>query len=424
VSKNNIALSVFFIALFVELGLQTFWLEKTNVYVAPCLYLLAGIAICMATYELGKNNAAATVPTTFSRKNEVIWLIFAALSVFTAIFLTRNFAKYPIDPNLSDIVPSIQAYVQRLFRGETIYAPIQFPSWLVQPTYLPFMWLPYSFSEALQVDYRWSAYSIFLVVIAIFIWRMLREAVPFWEALVKIFVPFVLMWVFIDNKPHIFGMSVELLVTSYYLLVALGFGSKKAWWVALPLVSCLLSRYAIVFWLPLYIVIFYVENGWKRAAQVAVWSLGLLLITYIIPFLSKDWTMFGRGLGYYDSNTILHWQPATWQNPNEKPFYLKQGLGFAIYVYDFFSGTIPEKVALMKKIYITMSILSVIVLGGFYFWKRKTIDSRLFLLISMKFYLTFFYAFIFLPLNYLFQLPLFYSIALLFGVRFGRNHTS
>jgi hypothetical protein len=421
VTKNTFVLSIFFICLFIELGLQTFWLGKINVYIAPFLYLFAGLGMCTAAYQLGNHEYQPSKINHFDRKKKVTWLIFGILSIFTAVYLTRNFTKYPIDPNLSDIVPSIQAYVKRLFSGETIYAPIQFPSWLVQPTYLPFMWLPYSFSEALQVDYRWSAYGVFLGVLAIFIWRMLRENVPFWEGIIKIFVPFLLIWVFIDNQPHIFGMSVELLVTSYYLLVALGFGSRRAWWVALPLVSCLLSRYSLAFWLPLYVVIFYVENGWKRASEVAFWSVGLILATYIIPFLSKDWTMFGRGLGYYDSNTILHWQPATWQAPSEKPFYLKQGLGFSIYVYDFFKGTIPEKVALMKKIYIGVSLLSVVLLGFFYFWKRKTLNTRLFLLISMKFYLTFFYAFIFLPLNYLFQLPLFYSIALVFGVNFGTN---
>ena len=64
-------------------------------------------------------------------------------------------------------------YVQRLLGGETVYKPLPFEGYQVNPTYLPLMWAPYSFSEILKIDYRWTAYAVFLIPIIIYIiWFM------------------------------------------------------------------------------------------------------------------------------------------------------------------------------------------------------------------------------------------------------------
>ena len=72
-------------------------------------------------------------------------------------------------------------------------------------------------------------------------------------------------------------------------------------------------------------------------------ELGLVLLLigafYIIPFLLKDPSIFINGNSSYDVAALGEWDGQSWQAPGDRPLQLFQGLGFASWAYNSFSGT-------------------------------------------------------------------------------------
>ncbi len=164
-TKQRVSLLVlFFIGLLLELGLQTFWMGKLGPYLSPVVWLVAGILSCgTALLLVGFKKSPLPVSRDYyQRYNNALLVLsvtlFSALTIGT--FLAVIFQKYPSDPMGSDILPSLEFYVKRFLGGEKVYQPMPFPGWTVLPTYFPMLWLPYTFSELLQIDYRWTAFDL------------------------------------------------------------------------------------------------------------------------------------------------------------------------------------------------------------------------------------------------------------------------
>lgn len=217
------------------------------------------------------------------------------------------------------------------------------------------------------------------------------------------------------------SMTIELLPIGFYLILSFTLLDKKVWLVSIGLLLCLLSRYALVLWIPLYLLVYYYKYPIRKTFRsVLLVSIGILLF-FIIPFLSKDWSSFQKGIDNYDVAAKGQWHLQSWQNENEKPFHLGQGLGMSIYFYDYQSDTmtLDQRFALNKKFHLLISILcSIFLLLTYIKFKDKFKNKRLFLLASLKIYLVLFYSFIIIPFDYLFQLPLFMTIPILYELDF------
>ena len=233
--------------------------------------------------------------------------------------------------------------------GETVYKPLPFEGYSVDPTYLPLMWAPYSFSEILKIDYRWTAYIIFLIPIFIYNIHLIRSNAPIKELVLKTSLPFIFLLCFTIRSSASLGLAVELLPVGFYLLLTLTIFHKNRYLMALGILLCLLSRYAFTFWLPLYLLIYWFEKGFKKVFQVSLYLLAGILLLYVIPFLSKDWTLISKGLDYYSKTAVGQWQTQPWQQPGDKPHHLSNGLSFAIYFYDFDSLTLEDRLKLNRK---------------------------------------------------------------------------
>ena len=395
--------------------------ENTGVGPVRFSWLLSGLATVIAAFYFfwtQRKHPPETISSSVSYLNIALaTLIFVGGSWYCGTHLSEIYAKYPVDALGSDIVPSLQAYVRRLLSGDTVYRPIEFPTWTVHPTYLPMMWLPYIFSELLEIDYRWTAYAVFLLAILLYNIRLLRQSPAFWEVILKTCLPFFLLYQIITYADKSLGYGVELLPAAFYLFLTLTVFSRSLIWMAVGIVLCLLSRYAFTFWLPVYMIVLWAERGFPTAFKVGLWTaLGVLLI-YIIPFLSKDWNAFSKGLAYYEKTAVDQWYPQSWQPEGEPPFHLSQGLSFAWYFYEYDSYTVPDRLAFNKKVHMLVSLLAaLLILGGYFLLRKKQIDPRLYLIIALKFYLIVFYGFLFVPFRYLYMLPLFLSVPLFYNL--------
>lgn len=423
-----LSLLAMIIGLYGELILQTEMRNQFGAYRSPAYWLLYSLLFCLGAFYHLRQDATYTLTSRMpplAIRKIIAGLLFIGFSVWGATKMSVIYASYPIGPEHSDIIPNLELYVRRMLAGEFPYTPMVFESWTVLPTYFPMMWLPYTFSEVLSIDYRWTAYLGFLLVLALWIWYLLeKKKQPLLEIVIKISIPFLFLSYFFDYEAKVFGHAVELLPIAYYMLLCLGLMKKnKIWFFALGIVCCLLSRYAFSFWLPLTLIIFWIEYGFSKTFRLGLWCIAGVSVLYIIPFLAQDWEILTNGLAYYKTTAIRQWSIQGWQQDFEKPYHLFQGLSFSAWFYDNIEGSSLDKMSAARTAHATISFIAAALLAIGYLLIKKfklTSNIRLYLMIGLKFYLTFFYGFIYVPFSYLFMIPLFIGVIIIFEISFFR----
>ena len=421
--KRRIWIITFVLGLFLEFALQTFWKGKLGIYWSPVFWMIGGILLCISAYQLAAFRVGfRSIEMRVDRlKRLFAWaIVFISGMLICGFKLSLIFEAFPIDPAQSDVIPSLEFYVKRFLAGEIVYRDLPFAGYNVQPTYFPMLWLPYCISEILQLDYRWTPFILFMAILAIHQILMSKKEQSWLEYLSKLTLPFVFLFVFAAELPHEFGLVVELTPVAFYLVLVLSIWHRSKWFMALGIVLCLLSRYALSFWLPVYLLIYWIEKGFPAVFKVGLWIILGIVLLYILPFLSKDWSALQKGLDYYAKTAEGQWQTQPWQAAGDKPHHLKNGLSYAIYFYDFAPGETATKLSLNKKVHFFASLLAAGLIFSLYlFWRSKKLNIPIFLLISLKFYLIIFYGFFYTPFNYLFQLCFFLNIPIIYGVLFS-----
>jgi hypothetical protein len=218
--------------------------------------------------------------------------------------------------------------------------------------------------------------------------------------------------------PSEIGYSIEWLMAGYYVLFAWALAKKNPWWIAFSLSCILLSRFSLVLWLPLVLPLFFIKEWRKTMLIVSITSAVAIVFIYIIPFLSHDWDALKNAQNYYSVAALKEWSGQHWQKPGDDAFQLARGYGFAYWYYKLGTGSLPQKIEGFKNIQLIVCIGITFLMGLWYYIKgKKNLDVRLFLLGSLKIYLTLFYIFIQVPYPYLFMVPAGFAVAVLFLVK-------
>lgn len=406
------------LAFLIELGMITFWRKSWGDYGSPALWFGAATLtallplVWVAMSERGPQSLLATPPPW--RRFFLPGLALAGLLAVTPLF-PAIFAQMPLDVANSDITPQIRVLVQRFLRGEMPYRPITDWGYELFSPYMPMQWLPFALPEIAGFDYRWMAYAVFAGAAAWFAVYLSRLQLPLMLQISLALVPAVFLWVLTDSKNFtILGRTVEILIAGYYLVLALSLMSKSDAVRVLGLLLCLLSKYAILFWLPLYALSLLLYDNKRSALRIGILLAGGLLFLYVLPFLTRDPAIFLKGYAYHKQVSFNLWHPMHWQPADAKPFLLFEGMGFAGWFYDTLSGDVAAKQAMLTLVQLAGSIAIVAVSGLWYHFRlREKLGYRLFLLLSLKLYLTWFYAFIALPYEYYYIVPLMISLVVI-----------
>jgi hypothetical protein len=416
---------LFALSILVELVMLSFYKGLPNIYISVWIWFIAGLTTCVTAYLLiGKSSEIRQVNPVLQDRL-IVWIVFTLSALFIGSKLQVIFSQIEISPENSDVIPAIQFYVRRLLAGETVYAPMPMGGWEVIPNYLPLSWLSFTFSEVARIDYRWTAFLVF--ILANFLWtlRVLKQEISLLEKVVKSCLPFLFLVPFVLKVPDVFGNVVELNIVGHYLLLSLALFSRNRYVLAGGILLCLLSRFSFTFWLPAFFIIYWAEYGFKAILQVGLAVLAGFVLIYIIPFVLNDQSNFLNGMKYYQYATLAEWEVKGWQQPGDKPFHLGRGHGFAVYFYDYISGSLEAKLNALKRAQVIASLIAAAGFIGFYFMQRKKgLNFSNYALIGLKFYMLIFYAFIQVPYTYLHLVPFFISIALIYQVAFSRSVTS
>ncbi len=413
------------LAVTLEIGFQTWWNKQWGDYISPTVMFLSGVLTCWVAYRMIAFKKDP-VPMDLNADNEkrksiVIVSIFLIGVILIGMEFIKIQEKFIALENgkESDVIPSLMLYVKRFLAGEYPYQPLDFEGWTVMPTYFPMMWMPYSFSEILQIDYRWTAYLVFLIPLFALQWQLRKQDLSFLEIGFKVAVPFLFLYLYMIHFDYTMGYGVELMPIGLYFFLILSLKWKQTFWIALPIVFVLLSRYAFTFWLPVYLLTIWIERGFKPVFQVSLWVLAGVAVLYVIPFLSKDWNIFFEGLAYYGKTAETVWAN---ERGDGRPLILIKGLSHAIYFYDFLSGDLLERLRMNRVFHIGICFLTA---AGLFFnyWKNRNngLNVAIYLLIGLKLYLVVFYCFFYVPFRYLFQLPMLLTIPIIYQIPLFRK---
>ncbi len=403
-----------------EVLLATYLVNIAGPFLSPVLFFGTSIAICFLFLKI---SAATSVPV--SKEPWKIppvaitiaqWTLFLACSyiIFSKLkFLWWYDQMYGDPRNKSDIIPQITILIQRLLAGEQPYSKIYFTGYDMFPTYMPLQWMPYILCEWLKKDYRWiPTFAMWFMSLYYFLKARRSLSAPFWKVIVPVW-PLLAWGVFIMHDNKIFIFTVEGLIAAYYFFVAESISCKRIWPLAVGIAICLLSRYSIIFWVPLCVLLLFISGQRKSAAVICVTAALFFVIFYWVPFMSRDASIFLKGYAYHTNAAYYEWLRDIVVYGGK--VYLYNGLGFTSYAMSFFPGDLHNKLALYKDLHLAMCVLSVLVLGGYFIKNRQKYDRRTYLLFSFKIYLAVFYAFIQIPYRYLFFVPVLVTASLLAG---------
>lgn len=342
-----------------------------------------------------------------------VWLAPSAMTVALVILgwrLVTFFAQNPLDYHWSDVIPLIQVTCRRLLAGDYPYAMVTEFGWDENMTYLPLHWGPMAIAQLLHIDPRWIPYGIWGVTAIFVSLRTSRNNSGIWpRAVAPVLMMGALLMIFKYNNDFL-AVTVELLIAAYYILFIISLNTSNGWLQGLTIGLCLLSRYSVVLWLPLYVTVLLITGRRKQLFIATGVAATMVLIFYVLPFLTRDPHLFFDAYHYYGKAAHFEW---THLVDGEHPVNLFAGTGFAWFFYTHFTALPVEgRIALLQRVHLITCLSVVAVMTLWYVRNRKNINSRIFLMGSFKIYLAFFLFLIQVPYEYLMSVGNFLSIVL------------
>jgi hypothetical protein len=360
------------------------------------LYLLSGLAIAGILLRLPELRLPA--PGNKPWRNPIhqrsaILIGLTALALYS--WCLYWFDQLPIDINNADMLPIIKVMAERFLAGEHshVYDPIPTIWHGVQPIYLPAMWLPYVPAIAMGIDMRWTAIAGLLFAFGgfIFLYKPSNTRPSFFLGVLAFLL---FWWIVADNTPGIVSVSEEGVVIGYYVLLVLALVSGKPWLTGIAISLCMLSRYALVGWIPAYVLWLILEKKGKHFSIISLTGILCFVLLFLIPVGWITFTRLAYLPGSYISFAARVWTDAPdvfSTSPGLAWFFGRNGTAVLHGLLILFSFTLP--------IIFTVSAL-----------RRRRSNVPL---ATLKLSLVVFYCFIDVPYLYLFYTSSLVSLIIL-----------
>ena len=397
-------------AFLAELLLFTWLRGCAGPYWSPALFGGAGLLLGGAALGALRDQAFALAPAgVVSRRvgwGGLAWLAGAALVLDRQIPVVLG---SPIDVRSSDVIPIVQTYVDRFRSGEVVYRYLTNLPYPLFPNHLPLQWLPYVLLPPLGVDFRWLAWALLLGVgMGAYQLVALRQPGGWLRFGLQALLPALVLWQVSNSDPALYSQVLEPTIIAYYFLLAASILAGPAWARGGALVLCLLSRYSVIFWVPLFLWMLWREAGRRHALLVAAIILAGVLGIYILPFFIRDPTIFTHALAEYRVATLGEWSRS--DGPAGLPAHLGNGLSAAPWLYSLPPLPLEAKISWVQRLHALASAGAAAALAEFYWRYGRHYDYRYLALVSLKLYLVVFYFFIQIPYAYLISLSVLLSV--------------
>jgi hypothetical protein len=373
----------------------TYFLNIKNFYaINSILFLLSGIGISWFLLQ---------VPSFRIHKPILInkQIPFKLLTIIILLPVSYQLSRHildstPLEKEYADMLPVIKTMCSRFLNGQwgRVYEPIPEIWNGIQPVYLPAMWLPFTSSVIFHFDMRWvTVGGIWLSVLLCVlpgIWK--RNLLHFFYGL-TIFS--LLAWLHFDEVNNVIRLTEEGVVFFYYSLMVIAIISGNPWLVGISAALCLLSRYAIIGWIPFSMLYLIFNRQYKYLFKALAAGSIVVFLIMVLPFGWKPLWYHLQFPSQYISQAARIW------NENPEFFYHSPGMAKLF-------G--PAHLQLLHYILLWGSFIIPVLFLVFLIKKR--IASNIAMLSCFQLCITFFYSFLDVSYLYLYYTPVFVSIAI------------
>jgi len=167
----------------------------------------------------------------------------------------------PMNYHDADMLPIMKIMNQRLINGQRLHVYDTIPEiWNgIQPVYLPAMWMPFGIPVALHADLRWVTAVCLIIVSGIFIFLFKPDNK---KGFFITLTAFALLWWLLsqEDASGLIPYTEEGVIILYYALLTIALLNKNIWLTGISIALCVLSRYALIGFLPPFILIMLLEK--------------------------------------------------------------------------------------------------------------------------------------------------------------------
>jgi hypothetical protein len=310
---------------------------------------------------------------------------------YCAYLLHDGFLRLSQPGEYSDVLPQIKALYERFARGEQPYYSLPLSGYAPFPVYMPLHWLPIGLSIATGHDIRWTGFIFLSFTIVYYI--LTRVQTP--GGLIAGLLPVAVLYLFIQYSDKDMYVTLETIVAAYYLLLATGLAGSLLPVTIAGIICCLLSRYTLVFWLPLFALLLWRYSPKKNS--YLTWGIVAtsILLLYVLPFLARDTSILKAGVGYHNHCAIDDWHgygnpPISWTH--------ESAVSFGALLKRILPGDAARQVSIVRVMQAVLMIGLIAV--GFVYYKRQKgrINIYNYGVVTLYYALLLFY--LFSPLTY------------------------
>lgn len=374
-------------------SITVFSVDQFGIFWAPfALFFLSLVVPCWLLH-ISKQNIRTFIEgrSTDIRKRYFITGAGMALMLLLVPDIYGAFESNPLPTKNSDVLQQMNHLFDRFVAGEQPYTNVTSILWKPFPVYMPLHWIPLGIGKALHIDVRWGGYIVFVLIYLYSLWSISKKSqLGIEELILLILVPFAYfkftMLYCIDNIHTVF----EVIILGYYLLLALGIYLQKHKIIILSLICIMLSRYTIVFFLPLLMYVLYARFGFKTLKKYVIWGGSAFILLYVLPFLVREPSILQDGLAYHNKFAVSEYKRLL---DGKLPAILNDGSSFMLIARKWWQIDDPlAGINAIRLFQLIMSGVLTILLVVFYRVYRSKMNVFDFLLAAMGLYLIFFYC--------------------------------
>lgn len=368
-------------------------------------FALLAISTMFTVYCFGVFNRQSATSGNTPAPVYMPWLhaLAGVLGLFTAHEeLRKIWEQFPDPGKISDVLPQLEALPQRFFAGEYPYQVVKLPTHEPFPVYMPLHWLPIQISNILHIDTRWS--GIILLMLAVGVagyWLSKLHSLASWRITLPAMLLFALpLWGFVLWGKVDIAVSLEGVVAAWYVLLAAGLASRNHVLIATGITGALLSRYTLLFWIPLFAILMWLHLPKKYSYGIWGSVAAAILLLFIVPFWMKDPSVVSKIAAYYRDASV-----GSWVRPDEYTF--RDALSLNIHLRQWLPGTPEENLKYSRLPQVGVQLIMV-ALGLYYYQKkwRHTMDVYTFSLLALSIMPMVFYIFSPMLFKYYMLMPL------------------
>ncbi len=362
------------------------------------VYTFSGLTIGIGL--LWASHTASEQLSFFSFKKPTTrykWLLMGIILIAMYYFSKIWIEDAPLNYQQADMLPIIKTMCERATTGHwsIVYEPIPEIWGGIPPIYLPAMWLPFCLPVLLHIDIRWLTLLVLFISFCTCLWRIN----PFHQQAFPVLLSSFLLcwWLLTDDKSGLIPYTEEGIVLLYYVLLVLSLYKRKAWLIAICLSLCVLSRYALIGWLPAMIIYYSYQKNWKQLIQFVLTGAGCFILLALLPL---GWNTFSRLIVL--PSAYIDFAARVW---HDAPHVFRESLGWA----KFFG---IQRIALLHYLLVSLSFIVPVafVLITLALHKKYRFSIENIPLAALKITLVVFYTFIDVPYLYLFYTSSFVSL--------------